>query len=163
MGPRDLFDRVNDEMISPADLSRFHQASMGIIGGGCAVHASDPSRILKYCHSGLERICIFHHIYKRIKMTHIYKRIPLSGGVMRPTLKDELEYAIWKITGLSIPFNEHVIPHLSKEIAKKTGEDPGEVSMRLAAQIKEIIWEDIQSQYRNRAPCQKAVKSPVEN
>ncbi|MCU0631743.1 MAG: hypothetical protein MUC66_02060 [Methanolinea sp.] len=77
---------------------------------------------------------------------------------MRLTLKDELEFAIWKITGLSIPYNEHVIPRLSREIAERTGEDPGEVSMRLAAQIKEIIWEDMQNHYRNREPCQKALE-----
>jgi hypothetical protein len=88
--------------------------------------------------------------------------VSLSGVTMRPTLKNELEYAIWKITGLSIPYNDHVIPTLSQEIARKTGEDPGEVSMRLAAQIKEIIWEDIQSQYRDRESCQTPVQRPLD-
>lgn len=86
----------------------------------------------------------------------------LPGIPMRPTLKSELEYAIWKITGLSIPYNDHIIPALSQEISRKTGEDPGEVSMRLTAQIKEIIWEDIQSQYRNRASCETPVQSPLD-
>ncbi|HNQ28735.1 MAG TPA: hypothetical protein PKM87_01315 [Methanolinea sp.] len=91
-----------------------------------------------------------------ITLMGIFKSV--DGGITRPRLKDELEYAIWKITGLSIPYNEHVIPHLSQEIARKTGEDPGEVSMRLAAQIKEIIWADLQYQFRDRAPCKKAVE-----
>lgn len=86
----------------------------------------------------------------------------LSGIPMRPTLKSELEFAIWKITGLSIPYNDHLIPTLSQEIARKTGEDPGEVSMRLTEQIKAIIWEDIQSQYRNRAACETPVQRPLD-
>ncbi|OPX66180.1 MAG: hypothetical protein A4E37_02129 [Methanoregulaceae archaeon PtaB.Bin056] len=80
---------------------------------------------------------------------------------MRQRLKDELEFAIWKITGLSIPYNEHIIPRLSQEIAMKTGEDPGEVSMRLVAQIKEIIWEDMQNQFRTRMPSKEAIEYPL--
>jgi len=43
----------------------------------------------------------------------------------------------------------------------KTGEDPGEVSMRLVAQIKEIIWEDMQSQFRTRTPQREAIENPI--
>lgn len=69
---------------------------------------------------------------------------------MRLRLKDEMEYAIWKITGLSIPYNENVVPFLAQKIAMETGEDPGEVSMKLSARIKEIIWEDVSNHYRVR-------------
>lgn len=81
---------------------------------------------------------------------------------MRPTLKTELEFAIWKITGISVPYNEHIIPRLSREIASRTGEDPGEVSMRLAEQIKSIIWEDIQQHYRTRESCQRSIQTPTD-
>jgi len=73
-----------------------------------------------------------------------------GGNHMRLRLKDEMEYAIWKITGLSIPYNENVIPCLAQKIALETGEDPGEVSMTLSARIKEIIWEDVSNHYRVR-------------
>ncbi len=79
---------------------------------------------------------------------------------MRLTLKDEMEYAIWKVTGLAIPYNESVIPCLAQKIARETGEDPGIVSMRLAARIKEIIWEDVSSHYRARG-CRESVCEPA--
>jgi hypothetical protein len=74
---------------------------------------------------------------------------------MRPTLNEEIEFALWKITGMAIPYNEHVIPTLSQELARQTGGDPGEVSMRLSARIKEIIQEDISQLYRTRVPCKE--------
>lgn len=103
-------------------------------------------------------VCSIHQYYKNQKDDLDKREVSSIGGSMRPTLKNELEYAIWKITGLSIPYNEHIVARLSQEIARKTGEDPGEVSMRLAEQIKEIIWEDIRAHYRQRAPCQKTVE-----
>lgn len=72
---------------------------------------------------------------------------------MRPTLKEELEYALWKITGTPLQFNEYIIPYLSQEIARKTGEDPATVSMRLVDQIKKIINEDLDRQIRRCRPC----------
>ncbi|MCQ8893931.1 MAG: hypothetical protein NQU46_04800 [Methanolinea sp.] len=77
---------------------------------------------------------------------------------MRPTLKDEMEYAIWKITGRAVPYHEDVVACLARDIARETGEDPGVVSMRLAAQIKEIIWDDISHQYRSRISCDKRIE-----
>ncbi len=73
---------------------------------------------------------------------------------MRPTLKEELEYALWKITGTPLQFNEYIIPYLSQEIARKTGEDPATVSMRLVDEIKKIINEDLDRQIRRCRPCE---------
>lgn len=81
---------------------------------------------------------------------------------MRLTLKEELEFAIWKITGLSIPYHDDLVPRLSQEIAQRTGEDPGEVSMRLAAQIKEIIRDDVDAHFRVRADARAPADPPVE-
>jgi hypothetical protein len=75
---------------------------------------------------------------------------------MRPTLKEELEYALWKITGTPLQFNEHSIPYLSQEIAKKTGEDPAIVGLRLVDEIKRIINEDLDRQIRRCRPCEPA-------
>lgn len=78
---------------------------------------------------------------------------------MRPTLKEELEYALWKITGLPLQFNEHVIPCLSREIARETGEDPAVVSLRLLEQIKEIVNEDIERQMRKYRPRKQLIQT----
>ncbi len=74
---------------------------------------------------------------------------------MRPTLKEELEYAIWKITGTPMKFSEYSIPYVSQEIAKKTGEDPAVVSLRLIQEIKQIINEDVDRQLKKCRPCVK--------
>ncbi|MCU0627989.1 MAG: hypothetical protein MUE45_00655 [Methanoregulaceae archaeon] len=74
---------------------------------------------------------------------------------MRPTLKEELEYAIWKITGTPMKFSEYSIPYVSQEIAKKTGEDPAVVSLQLIQEIKQIINEDVDRQLKKRRPCMK--------
>lgn len=74
---------------------------------------------------------------------------------MRPTLKEELEYAIWKITGTPMKFSEYSIPYVSQEIAKKTGEDPAVVSLRLIQEIKQIINEDVDRQLKKCRPCMK--------
>jgi len=74
---------------------------------------------------------------------------------MRPTLKEELEFAIWKITGTPMKFSEYSIPYLSQEIAKKTGEDPAIVSLRLIQEIKQVIHEDIDRQLKRCRPCLK--------
>ena len=67
---------------------------------------------------------------------------------MRPKLKEELEYALWKITGTPLQFNEHVIACLSREMASKTGEDSAEISLRLIEQIQQIVNEDIDQQMK---------------
>ncbi|MDD1709361.1 MAG: hypothetical protein LUQ37_00460 [Methanoregulaceae archaeon] len=74
---------------------------------------------------------------------------------MHPTLKEELEFAIWKITGTPMKFSEYSIPYLSQEIAKKTGEDPAIVSLRLIQEIKQVIHEDIDRQLKRCRPCLK--------
>jgi hypothetical protein len=74
---------------------------------------------------------------------------------MRPTLTEELEYAIWKITGTPMKFSEYTIPYVSQEIAKKTGEDPAVVSLRLIREIKQIINEDVDRQLKKCRPCVK--------
>jgi hypothetical protein len=74
---------------------------------------------------------------------------------MRPTLKEELEYALWKITGTPLHFDEHVIPYLSREISRETGEDPAVISLRLIEQIKQIINEDVDRQMSRCRPCNK--------
>ena len=74
---------------------------------------------------------------------------------MRPTLKEELEFAIWKITGTPMKFSEYSIPYISQELAKKTGEDPAVVSKRLIQEIKQIIHEDIDRQLKKCRPCLK--------
>ena len=74
---------------------------------------------------------------------------------MRPTLKEELEYAIWKITGTPMKFSEYSIPYVSQEIAKKTGEDPAVVSLRLIQEIKQIVNEDVDRQLKKCRPCVK--------
>ena len=74
---------------------------------------------------------------------------------MRPTLKEELEFAIWKITGTPMKFSEYTIPYLSQEIAKKTGEDPAVVSLRLIQEMKQIINEDVDRQLTKCPPCMK--------
>jgi hypothetical protein len=74
---------------------------------------------------------------------------------MRPTLKEELEFAIWKITGTPMKFSEYSIPYISQEIARKTGEDPAVVSMRLIQEIKQIVNEDVDRQLKKCRPCVK--------
>jgi hypothetical protein len=74
---------------------------------------------------------------------------------MRPTLKEELEFAIWKITGIPMKFSEYSIPYISQEIARKTGEDPAIVSMRLIQEIKQIVNEDVDRQLKKCGPCVK--------
>jgi hypothetical protein len=74
---------------------------------------------------------------------------------MRPTLKEELEYAIWKITGTPMKFSEYSIPYISQEIARKTGEDPAIVSMKLIQEIKQIVNEDVDRQLKKCRPCVK--------
>lgn len=74
---------------------------------------------------------------------------------MRPTLNEELEYAIWKITGTPMKFSEYSIPYISQEIAKKTGDDPAVVSLRLIQEIKQIINEDVDRQLKKCRPCVK--------
>ena len=74
---------------------------------------------------------------------------------MRPTLKEELEFAIWKITGTPMKFSEYTIPYLSQEIAKKAGEDPAVVSLRLIQEMKQIINEDVDRQLKKCPPCMK--------
>ena len=78
---------------------------------------------------------------------------------MRLTLKEELEYALWKITGTPLQFNEYVIPYLSREIAGKTGEDTAVVSLRLLEQIKQIVNEDIDQQIKKCRPCDQQIKA----
>lgn len=78
---------------------------------------------------------------------------------IRPTLKEELEYALWKITGVPLQFNEYVIPYLSQELARKTGEDPAVVSFRLIEQIKQIVQEDVDRQMKKCRPCEKMIES----
>lgn len=84
-----------------------------------------------------------------------------EGVPMKLTLEGEIEYAIWKITGLSCRYHSDLVPSISRMIAKKTGEDPGEISMALVASIKEIIREDVSLHYRrirgetsSTVPCQ---------
>jgi hypothetical protein len=74
---------------------------------------------------------------------------------LRPTLKEELEYALWRITGTPLRFDTGTIPYLSREIAKETGEDTAEVSIRLLNEIKAIVNEDIDRQQRRCRPCRK--------
>ena len=78
---------------------------------------------------------------------------------MRPTLKEELEFALWKITGTPLQFNEYVIPYLSRELAKKTGEDPAVVGLLLLEQIKQIVNEDIDQQMKKRRPRGQRIKA----
>jgi hypothetical protein len=78
---------------------------------------------------------------------------------MRPTLKDELEYALGRRTGTPLRFDTGTIPYLSREIAKETGEDPAEVSIRLMNEIKTIVNEDINRQLRRCRPCRKREES----
>jgi hypothetical protein len=78
---------------------------------------------------------------------------------MHLTLKEELEYALWKITGTPLQFNEYVIPYLSREIARKTGEDTAVVSLRLLEQIKQIVNEDIDQQMKKCRPCDQQIKA----
>jgi hypothetical protein len=75
---------------------------------------------------------------------------------MRPTLKEELEFAIWKITGTPMKFSEYSIPYLSQEIAKKTGEDPAVVSLQLIREIKQIVHDDVDQQLKKCRPCGKS-------
>jgi hypothetical protein len=74
---------------------------------------------------------------------------------MHPTLKEELEFAIWKITGTPMKFSEYSIPYISQEIARKTGEDPAIVSIRLIQEIKQIVNEDVDRQLKKCRPCVK--------
>jgi len=74
---------------------------------------------------------------------------------MRPTLHEELEYAIWKITGTPLKFSEYTLPYVSMEIAKRTGEDPAVVSLRLIDEIKQIVHEDIDQMIAKCRPCRK--------
>ncbi len=79
---------------------------------------------------------------------------------MRPTLKEELEYTLWKITGTPLQFNEYVISYLSREISRETGEDPAVVGLRLIEQIQQIVNEDVDRQMSRCRPC---IKPPVES
>lgn len=72
---------------------------------------------------------------------------------MRPTLKQELEFAVWKITGASLKFSEYTIPYVSQEIARRTGEDPAVVSLRLIQEIKQIVNDDVDRQLKRCRPC----------
>jgi len=76
---------------------------------------------------------------------------------MRPTLKEELEFAIWKITGTPMKFTEYTIPYISQELAKKTGEDPAIVSLRLIEEIKQIVHEDVDRHLKKCRPSMKQV------
>jgi hypothetical protein len=67
---------------------------------------------------------------------------------MKPTLKEELEFAVWKITGLPLEFSQYTIPYISQELSKKTGEDPAIISFKLIDEIKSIIHEDINHQLK---------------
>lgn len=78
---------------------------------------------------------------------------------VRPTLKDELDYALWRITGTPLRFDTGTIPYLSREIAKETGEDPAIVSIRLMNEIKAIVNEDVDRQLRRCRPCRKKGES----
>jgi hypothetical protein len=82
---------------------------------------------------------------------------------VRPTLKEELEYALWRITGTPLRFDTGTIPYLSREIAKETGEDPAEVSLRLLNEIKIIVNEDIDRQLRRCRPCRKREENEAAN
>ncbi|OPX70390.1 MAG: hypothetical protein A4E38_01425 [Methanoregulaceae archaeon PtaB.Bin108] len=77
---------------------------------------------------------------------------------MRLTLEGEIEYAIWKITGFSCRYHSDLLPSISRMLAEKTGEDPGEISMALVARIKEIIREDVSLHYRRLCG---GISSPV--
>jgi uncharacterized protein YlzI (FlbEa/FlbD family) len=66
-----------------------------------------------------------------------------------------LEYALWRITGIPLRFDTGTLPYLSREIAKETGEDPAEVSIRLMNEIKIIVNEDVDRQLRRCRPCRK--------
>jgi len=70
------------------------------------------------------------------------------GVTMRLTLEQEIEFAIWKITGIPCHYHKDLVPQISRMIAEKTGEDPGEVSMALISQIKEIIRDDVSHHFR---------------
>jgi hypothetical protein len=74
---------------------------------------------------------------------------------VRPTLKEELEYALWRITDTPLQFNQYTIPYISQEIAKKTGEDPATISLRLIDEIKKIVNEDLDRQIRRCRPFEK--------
>jgi len=76
----------------------------------------------------------------------------------RPTLKEELEFALRKITGTSFQFNEDVISYVSQQISLETGEDPAVVSLRLIEQIKKVVAEDIERQMRRCRPCARQLK-----
>jgi hypothetical protein len=94
-------------------------------------------------------------IYKNDILKTVFFKVP--GYVVRPvrpTLKEELEYALWKITGTPLQFNQSVIPYLSQEVAKQTGEDPAAVSLRLIDEIKKIVNEDVDRQIRRCRPCE---------
>ncbi|NYT07239.1 MAG: hypothetical protein GKC05_03145 [Methanomicrobiales archaeon] len=79
---------------------------------------------------------------------------------MRPTLKEELEYALWKITGMPLRFDDQVIPCLSREISKKTGEDSAVIGQRLIQQIQMIVNEDVDRQMNRCRPCRKHPLKP---
>jgi hypothetical protein len=78
---------------------------------------------------------------------------------IRPTLKEELEYALWKVTGIPLQFNEYVIPYLSQELARKTREDPAVVSYRLIEQIQQIVHEDVGIQMKKCRLYGKMIES----
>lgn len=71
---------------------------------------------------------------------------------MRLTLEEEIEYAIWKITGVACQYHKDLIPSISRIMAEKTGEDAGEISIALVSQIKEIIREDVSLHFRRVHP-----------
>ena len=52
-------------------------------------------------------------------------------------------------------FSEYTIPYLSQEIAKKTGEDPAVISLKLIQEMKQIINEDVDRQLKKCPPCMK--------
>lgn len=74
-------------------------------------------------------------------------------------MKEELEFALWKITGVPLQFNEYVIPCISQELARRTGEDPAVVSIRLIEQIKQVVHEDLDKQMKKCRPCVKMVEN----
>jgi hypothetical protein len=75
---------------------------------------------------------------------------------MRQRLKDELEFAIWKITGLSIPYNEPLSPPFPGD-CHEDGEDPGEVSMSLSHRKKNHL-----GRYAEPVPDEDALKEAIE-
>jgi hypothetical protein len=121
-------------------LSRFRESMAG--------RNQSPGAHDAYLYECIQKLCINPVSFFQVLLHWVRS--------MRPTLKEELEYALWKITGTPLQFNEHSISYLSQEIAKKTGEDPAIVGLRLVEEIKRIINEDLDRQIRRRKPCEPA-------